>query len=520
MVDNKKRPRPLALIILDGWGYSEDPKGNAILAARKPNWDRIWKDYPRTLIQGSGNYVGLPADQMGNSEVGHLNMGAGRVVYQEITRIDRAIELGDFDANPVLNDALARVAASGRSVHVLGLLSEGGVHSRQEHIHAMLRLAARRVDPSRIHLHAFLDGRDAPPRSAAGNIAAAMEVAREIGGGHLASMIGRYFAMDRDNRWERTRLAYDLIAEGRAEHVASDPLQALEEAYARGESDEFVKPIAIVRDGTPVRIAEGDLVVFMNFRADRARQLTRAFVDENFQGFPRTPPRLQEFVTLTEYSKEFAVPVAFPQGRIEKVMGEWLQHLGMTQLRIAETEKYAHVTFFFDGGAERVFEGEERILVPSPRVATYDLQPEMSAPVVTDRLVEAINSERFDVIICNFANADMVGHTGNFDAAVRAIETLDTCIGRIHEALRKVGGEMIVTADHGNAERMADEETGQSHTAHTSNPVPFVYVGRPARIVRQGQGALSDIAPTMLYLMGVDKPAEMDGQPLVELVEN
>ncbi|MDX9739632.1 MAG: 2,3-bisphosphoglycerate-independent phosphoglycerate mutase [Gammaproteobacteria bacterium] len=518
MVDNNNRPRPLALIILDGWGYSEDPSANAILAARKPNWDRIWKDYPRTLIQGSGNYVGLPADQMGNSEVGHLNMGAGRVVYQEITRIDRAIERGDFDANPVLNEALERVAASGRSVHVLGLLSEGGVHSHQEHIHAMLRLAARRVDPRRVHLHAFLDGRDTPPRSASANIVAATKLANELGGGHLASLVGRYFAMDRDNRWERTRLAYELLAEGRAEHVASDPLQALEQAYARGESDEFVRPIAIARDGVPVRIGEGDLVVFMNFRADRARQITRAFVDESFAGFERTAPRLQGFVTLTEYSKEFSGPVAFPQGRIDKVLGEWLEELGMTQLRIAETEKYAHVTFFFDGGADRVFEGEERILVPSPRVATYDLQPEMNAPEVTDRLVEAIAAERFDVIVCNFANADMVGHTGNFEAAVRAIETLDACVGRIYEALRKVGGEMIVTADHGNAERMADEATGQSHTAHTSNPVPFVYVGRPARILRQG--ALSDIAPTMLYLMGVDKPAEMDGQPLVELVDD
>lgn len=518
MVNNKKRPRPLALIILDGWGYSEDPQGNAILAARKPHWDRMWKDYPRTLIQGSGDYVGLPADQMGNSEVGHLNMGAGRVVYQEITRIDRAIRLGDFDVNPVLSEALTRVAASGRSVHVLGLLSEGGVHCRQEHIHAMLRRAARQVAPERIHLHAFLDGRDTPPRSAAANIAAAGEVAAEIGGGYIASLIGRYYAMDRDSRWERTRLAYDLIAEGIAEHVASDPLQALEDAYARGESDEFVRPVAIVRGDAPVRVGEGDLVVFMNFRADRARQITRAFIDEPFDGFERRAPRLQAFVTLTEYGKGFDAPVAFPQGRIERVMGEWLQELGMTQLRIAETEKYAHVTFFFDGGADRVFEGEERILVPSPRVATYDLQPEMNAPEVTDRLVEAILAERFDVIVCNYANADMVGHTGNFDAAVRAIETLDTCLGRVQEALRQVGGEMIVTADHGNAERMEDESTGQSHTAHTSNPVPFVYVGRPARV--RDQGALSDIAPTMLYLMGVDQPVEMDGRSLVELADD
>lgn len=518
MANNNKRPRPLALIILDGWGYSEEPHGNAILAARKPNWDRLWRDYPHTLIQGSGDFVGLPTDQMGNSEVGHLNMGAGRVVYQEITRIDRAIQLGDFDTNPVLSEALDRAASSGAAVHVLGLLSEGGVHSRQAHIHSMLQLAAQRVAPDRVHLHAFLDGRDAPPRSAAENIAAAESLADRLGGARIASLVGRYFAMDCDQRWERTRLAYDLVSRGVAEHVAGDPLEALEAAYARGESDEFVQPTAIVRDGAPVRVRDGDLVLFMNFRADRARQMTRAFVDDPFVGFEREAPRLQAFVTLTDYGKGFSVPVVFPQGRIENVLGEWLQHLGLTQLRISETEKYAHVTFFFDGGADRVFEGEERILVPSPKVATYDLQPEMNAPEVTSRLVDAILDERFDVIVCNYPNADMVGHTGNLDAAVKAIEALDACLGRVQDALARVGGEMIVTADHGNAERMLDETTGQSHTAHTTNPVPFVYVGRPARIQRDGQGALSDIAPTMLYLMGMDMPPEMDGTPLVELL--
>lgn len=519
MVDKENRPRPLALIIFDGWGYSEEKDGNAILAARKPNWDHLWKDYPHSLIQGSGNYVGLPADQMGNSEVGHLNMGAGRVVYQEITRIDRAIEQGEFQANPVITGALERTAAAGRSVHVLGLLSEGGVHSRQEHIHAMLRLAATRVDPKRIHLHAFLDGRDTPPRSAAGNIEAAERVAAGLGGGHIASIVGRYYAMDRDRRWERTRIAYDLVSQGIAEFTAIDPLQALEQAYARGESDEFVKPTAIVpAGGAPLRIEDGDLVVFMNFRADRARQMTRAFIDEPFEGFERKAPRLGGFIALTEYSKDFDIPVAFPQTRIDNVLGECIDRLGLAQLRIAETEKYAHVTFFFDGGIEREFAHEERILVPSPRVATYDLQPEMSAPEVTDRLVEAIESGRFDVIVCNYANADMVGHTGNFEAARQAIEALDVCLGRVREALRKVGGEMIITADHGNAERMADETTGQSHTAHTSHPVPFIYVGRPARIVHQG--ALSDIAPTMLYLMGLTPPPEMDGTPLVELLQD
>ncbi|MDR2878121.1 MAG: 2,3-bisphosphoglycerate-independent phosphoglycerate mutase [Chromatiales bacterium] len=518
MVNKEYRPRPLALIILDGWGYSEEKDGNAILAAHKPNWDHLWKDYPHTLIQGSGNYVGLPADQMGNSEVGHLNMGAGRVVYQEITRIDRAIEQGEFHSNRIFTDALVRVAAAGRSVHVMGLLSEGGVHSRQEHIHAMLRLAAAKVDAKRVHLHAFLDGRDTPPRSAAANIEAAERVASELGGGHIASIIGRYYAMDRDQRWERTRLAYDLVSQGIGEYTYADPLQALEQSYARGESDEFVRPTVIAQPGAArLRIEDGDLVIFMNFRADRARQITRVFIDPSFNGFERRALHLGGFISLTEYSKDFAVAVAFPQTRIDNVFGECIDRLGFTQLRIAETEKYAHVTFFFDGGIERAFPHEERILVPSPKVATYDLQPAMNAPEVTDRLVEAIISQRFDVIVCNYANADMVGHTGNFDATKQAIEALDVCIGRVHEALRKVGGEMIIAADHGNAERMSDEETGQSHTAHTSNPVPFVYVGRPARITHQG--ALSDIAPTMLYLMGLTPPPEMDGKSMVELLK-
>lgn len=512
----RARPRPLALVILDGWGYSEEARGNAILAARTPNWDRLWNDCPHTLIHGSGEYVGLPAEQMGNSEVGHLNMGAGRVVFQEITRIDRAIEDGEFARSAVVADALDKAARGGGAVHVMGLLSEGGVHSRQAHIHAMLRLAVARVGPQRVYLHAFLDGRDTPPRSAAANIAETEDLLREIGGGRIASIVGRYYAMDRDRRWERTRAAYEAIAEGRAEHRAPSAGEALERAYARDESDEFVRPTAIHAEGeAPVRVADGDVVVFMNFRADRARQLTRAFCDREFEGFERRPPKLAAFVTLTDYSRDFDVPVIFPQVEIRNVLGEWIARQGLTQLRIAETEKYAHVTFFFDGGADRQFEGEERILVPSPKVATYDLQPEMNAPEVTDRLVDAIRSDRFDLIVCNYANADMVGHTGDFDAAVKAIEALDTCIGRVHEALRACGGELIVTADHGNAERMADEATGQAHTAHTTHPVPFVYAGRPARVAPTG--ALSDIAPTILYLMGIEPPPEMDGAVLVEL---
>lgn len=517
----KDRPRPLALIVLDGWGYSESADGNAILAAPTPNWDHFWKDYPHMLIQGSGLYVGLPADQMGNSEVGHLNMGAGRVVYQEITRIDRAIEGGEFQDNQVLDDALGLAARTGKAVHVLGLLSEGGVHSRQAHIHEMLRLAVARVGGERVFLHAFLDGRDTPPRSAAANLEAAGALFAGIGGGRIASICGRYYAMDRDQRWERVCQAWDLVCDGRGEFEAPSAAAGLEAAYARGEGDEFVKATAIVAaGGTPVRIEDGDVVIFMNFRADRARQLTRAFCEPDFAGFERARvPKLGGFVTLTDYSKSFDVPVVFPQGRIDNVLGEYIASLGMTQLRIAETEKYAHVTFFFDGGAEREFDGAERILVPSPKVATYDLQPEMSAPEVTDRLVVAIESGRFDVIVCNFANPDMVGHTGNFDAAVEAIATIDRCLGRIREALRKVGGEMLITADHGNAERMSDADSGQSHTAHTTNPVPFIYVGdRPARIAR-GDGALSDIAPTMLSLIGVPIPDEMDGRPLVELTD-
>jgi 2,3-bisphosphoglycerate-independent phosphoglycerate mutase len=513
---NAKTPRPLALIILDGWGYSEDPRHNAIQAARKPNWDHLWRDYPHGLIQGSGNHVGLPADQMGNSEVGHLNMGAGRVVYQEITRIDRAIEGGEFQTNPVLNGALARAAASGKTVHLLGLLSTGGVHSHQEHIHAMIRMAVKQVGP-RVCVHAFLDGRDTPPKSAAAYLARTEQVCRAAGGGRIASIVGRYYAMDRDQRWERTRQAYDLLAAGIAPYRAASAQEGLEAAYARGETDEFVKPTLIVPDGgQPTRIEDGDVVLFMNFRADRARQLTRAFCDDGFDGFERTVrPRLGEFATLTDYSKGFKVPVAFPSSSIHNSFGEYIAGLGRRQLRIAETEKYAHVTFFFNGGEEREFAGEERILVPSPKVATYDLKPEMSAREVTDKLVAAIDSGRFDVIICNYANADMVGHSGRLDAAVQAIETIDECLGRVHAALRKAGGEMIITADHGNAEQMNDEATGQAHTAHTSNPVPFVYVGRPARIVYEG--ALSDIAPTMLYLMGLTPPAEMSGRSMVEL---
>ncbi|MFQ5488282.1 MAG: 2,3-bisphosphoglycerate-independent phosphoglycerate mutase [Gammaproteobacteria bacterium] len=514
--ENIPAVRPLVLLVLDGWGYDEDPRCNAILAARTPHWDEFWAHHPHTLIQGSGQNVGLPQGQMGNSEVGHLNLGAGRVVYQEYTRIEKAIADGEFQHNPVLLEAVDKAVATDRAVHVMGLLSPGGVHSHEEQIKAMVRLAAERG--ARVYVHAFLDGRDTPPQSAADSLRAMEALLASLGQGRIASLVGRYYAMDRDQRWERTQIAYELLAHGQAEYQSEDALGGLEAAYQRGETDEFVRPTAIVPPGgAPLAMANGDVVVFMNFRADRARQLTRAFIEDDFPGFERgRRPRLGAFVSLTEYSKDFAIPVAFPAVKLHNVFGEYIAHQGLRQLRIAETEKYAHVTFFFNGGEETPFPGEERILVPSPKVATYDLKPEMSAVEVTDRLVEAIASGRFDVIICNYANPDMVGHSGNMEAAVQAIEVVDSCLGRVCEALQQVGGELLMTADHGNAEQMCDRETGKPQTAHTSNPVPFIYIGRPARMA--DSGALSDVAPTMLYLLGLDAPAEMEGHSLISLL--
>lgn len=511
--------KPLVLIVLDGWGYSEDTQGNAIHAARTPVWNEIWSKYPHTLIRGSGADVGLPAGQMGNSEVGHLNIGAGRVVYQELTRINRSIKTGSFFTNSTLTDAVDTAIANGKALHIFGLLSPGGVHSHEDHIQAMIKLAVERGAP-RVYLHAFLDGRDTPPRSAEASLVAVEKLFAELDGGQVASIIGRYFAMDRDYRWDRVQQAYDLLAAGKGEFQAPNALTALNMAYERGENDEFVKATAIVgSDGKTVRMEDGDVVVFMNFRSDRARQLTKAFIEEDFKGFPRSYiPKLGSFVSLAEYNKEFYyVPVAFPPERLVNVFGEYISKLGLRQLRIAETEKYAHVTFFFNGGVEHAYEWEDRVLVPSPKVQTYDQKPEMSAPEVTDRLVQAIESGQYDVIICNYANADMVGHSGKFAAAVAAIEALDHCLGRVIDAARKIGGEILITADHGNAEQMTDEQTQQAHTAHTSNPVPFIYVGRPAVI--SPSGALSDVAPTMLYLLGIEKPGEMNGETLLVVNE-
>lgn len=507
--------KPIALIILDGWGYSEKPADNAILAANKPVWDKLWEKYPHTLIQGSGAEVGLPADQMGNSEVGHLNLGAGRVVYQEYTRVSRSIKTGSFFTNQTLVDAVELAKQNKKAIHILGLLSPGGVHSHEEHIYAMVELAVK-LGASEVYVHAFLDGRDTAPKSARESLQKIADKFDELGGGKIASIVGRYYAMDRDHRWPRIKEAYDLITHGKAEYQAKNASSALEIAYGRGETDEFVKATAIVPDGqTAVKINDGDVIIFMNYRSDRARQITRPFIEPDFNEFDRgQTPELGQFVSLTEYKADFDVPVAYPPDRLHNVFGEYISKLGMRQLRIAETEKYAHVTFFFNGGREEPFEFEDRILIDSPNVATYDLQPAMNAPLLTDKIIMATTSRQYDTIICNFANPDMVGHSGKFDATVQAIEALDECLGRVVQAITEVGGELLITADHGNAELMKNQETGQPHTAHTTNPVPLIYVG-DQDLHFLPKGALSDIAPTMLHLMGLDQPHEMTGRCLL-----
>jgi len=515
-----KRPRPVVLLILDGFGAREGhAPDDAIAQARMPAWRSILRDYPHSTIDASEHHVGLPDGQMGNSEVGHLNIGAGRVVYQDFTRIDNDIRSGAFASNRVLCDAMDLAKRGNATVHVLGLVSPGGVHSHEAQIAALVDLAAARGVAS-LALHAFLDGRDTPPRSASPSLAlieASCGTARSRGThARVASICGRYYAMDRDKRWERVAEAYALLVDGAAPYTSRSAHDALEAAYARGESDEFVRATAIADAGAgPSRMRDGDVVVFMNFRADRARQLTRALTDPAFDAFPRPrQPKLAAYVTLTSYGDEFAhLPIAYPPQTVANGFGEYIASLGLTQLRIAETEKYAHVTYFFNGGIESVYPGEDRILVPSPRVATYDLKPQMSAVEVTDKLVEAIASGRYDAIVCNYANADMVGHTGNFPAVVAAVETLDACLERVVKAARAAGGEVLITADHGNAEMTHDAQTGQAHTAHTLNVVPLVYIGRPARLAPGG--ALKDVAPSMLALMGLAQPAEMTGHSLV-----
>jgi 2,3-bisphosphoglycerate-independent phosphoglycerate mutase len=503
----------MVLVILDGFGHRDECDHNALCNARMPNWKRLLAENAHGLVDGSGHSVGLPAGQMGNSEVGHLNIGAGRVIHQDFTRIDLAIQDGSFRKNPVLLMSIEAARHAGGTAHIAGLLSPGGVHSHEDHIIAMAQLAAGRGVP--VAVHAILDGRDTPPRSAKASLQKLSAALADLPDAWIASICGRYYAMDRDQRWDRVRAAYELYTEGKAVARANDAVAALEAAYARDESDEFVKPTVVGAAPKPVR--DGDAWVFMNFRADRAREITEAFIVDGFKGFPRaTRPKLSSYVCLTQYRDDFDAPVAFPSVRPRNTLGELLAGLGLKQLRIAETEKYAHVTFFFNGGEERVFPGEDRILVPSPKVATYDLQPEMSAPEVTARLVAAVESGKYDFMVVNYANADMVGHTGFMEAAVKAAETLDDCLGRLVTAVRKAGGELIITADHGNIEQMFDESTEQAHTAHTTNLVPFVYVGRKAKIA--SGGVLSDVAPTLLKLMDLPQPAEMTGRCLVQLV--
>ena len=505
-----------ALIILDGWGYREPASDNAISNAKLPFWNQIWEHNPHTLIATSGMAVGLPEGQMGNSEVGHMNLGAGRIVYQSFTRVTKDIEDGSFARNEVLTGAVDKAITAGGAVHILGLLSPGGVHSHEDHIHAACEMAAKR-GASRVYVHAFLDGRDMPPRSAEPSLERMSAKLKELGVGRVASIVGRYYAMDRDNRWERVESAYNLIARASADYHAGSAVEGLKAAYERGEDDEFVKATSVQAAGEEtVTVNDGDTVLFMNFRADRAREMTRAFVEADFDGFERQQIRLSDFVMLTEYSADIKTSCAYPPQTLHNSLGEYVADLGRTQLRIAETEKYAHVTFFFSGGREEPFEGEDRILVPSPKVATYDLQPEMSAPEVTDRLVEAIESGKYDLVVCNYANGDMVGHTGDYDAAVKAAECIDQCLTRVAGALETVGGQCLVTADHGNCEQMRDATTGQNHTAHTTGPVPLVYIG-PQQVELTSGGKLSDVAPTLLALMRLQVPTEMTGHSLAKI---
>ena len=513
MTQHKK---PLVLMILDGWGYREDEQSNAILAANTPVLDELWATCPHTLISGSGLDVGLPDGQMGNSEVGHVNLGAGRVVYQDFTRVTKAIDDGEFEHNPTLVENIDKAINAGKAVHLMGLLSPGGVHSHEDHIVATIEMAASR-GAKKVYFHAFLDGRDTPPRSAKTSIERIEALFSKLNCGRLASIIGRYYAMDRDNRWNRVEQSYDLMVSGIAQYSYENGVDALAAAYERDENDEFVAATTIAAQGQDaVQINDGDTVIFLNFRADRAREMTRAFVDKDFDGFAKKKaPVLSGFVMLTEYAADIDAPAAFAPEPLTNVLGEWFEKHGKTQLRISETEKYAHVTFFFSGGRENEFEGETRELIPSPQVATYDLQPEMNSEMLTDKLVEAIKSGKFDAIICNYPNGDMVGHSGVFEAAVKACEAVDHCIGRVVAALKEYGGEALITADHGNAEQMANPATGQAHTAHTSEPVPFIYVGRDA--APSAGKALSDVAPTMLHLMGMEQPSEMTGTPIMTL---
>jgi 2,3-bisphosphoglycerate-independent phosphoglycerate mutase len=538
------RPKPLVLIILDGWGYRAETKANAIALARKPIYDRLLRDYPNTLLHTSGPFVGLPEGQMGNSEVGHLNMGAGRIVHMDITRIDLMIQNGEFFSHPVLVEAMKNARTGGRKLHLFGLVSDGGVHSRQEHLYALLKMAKQQgVD--RVFVHAFMDGRDTLPTNGAGYLEQLQQKMREYNSGKIASVNGRYYAMDRDGRWERIAKAYSAMVEGNAEGGAyADPVLGMKESYNKGVTDEFVVPFvctdnrgeALAKDGLAknamAKIDDDDSCISFNFRADRVREITRALCrnsglnDKGGSDLPgaaeldaaiprdRAPKNLK-YVCMTQYDKNFNLPVVIPPESMANILANVMGGLKMRNLRVAETEKYAHVTYFFNGGVEQPFPGEERVMVQSPKVATYDLKPEMSAAGIAEAVVKATNDGTFDVIIVNFANADMVGHSGKIEPTIRAVETVDACLGEIEKAVRAKGGAMLITADHGNAEMMIDPATGGPHTAHTTNPVPFILMAENAKQYSlKPNGSLRDISPTMLGMLGIAEPTEMTGADL------
>ncbi len=509
--------KPLLLMILDGWGINPDLSHNAVALAKTPNLKRLLAEYPHVEIRCSGMAVGLPEGQMGNSEVGHLNIGAGRVVYQELTRVTKSIDDGDFFSNPTLLDCIRKTKASGGRLHLSGLLSDGGVHSHNSHLYALLELA-RREGMGDVFVHCLLDGRDTPPQSGIDYLAQLEEEIGRTGCGKIATVMGRYYAMDRDNRWERVEKAYDAMICGRAEQQAATAREAIESSYAAGVNDEFVLPTVMMDQGSPVAtVRDGDGFIFFNFRSDRAREITRAIALDGFDGFERDcRPKLSGYVCLTEYDATFGLPIAFASTELTNILGNVLSDAGLKQLRIAETEKYAHVTFFFNGGVETPFPGEDRSLIPSPKdVATYDQKPEMSAFQVTDKLLGLLDQDLYDVIILNFANCDMVGHTGVEAAAIKAVEAVDACAGRAVARVQELGGAVLITADHGNAEQMQDEN-GEPFTAHTTNPVWLVLVddSRKAAKLRE-EGRLADIAPTMLKMLGLAQPKEMTGESLL-----
>jgi len=509
---------PLVLMILDGWGSREDAADNAISQANTPCWDQLNRLGCHTTIEASGESVGLPAGQMGNSEVGHMTIGAGRVVCQDYTRISKAIEDGSMAGNPALLKAIHASRDNASTLHIMGLLSPGGVHSHEDHFLAMVRMAAEQ-GAHRIRVHAFLDGRDTPPRSAAPSIGKMQECIDAYSNAAFGTVCGRYYSMDRDRRWSRVQKAWDALVNGRGLYGSNAAGAALQSAYERGEDDEFVSPTVIngYKGDGYAGVKNNDAVIFINFRSDRAREISQAFTQHDFSGFPRRQPQLSAYVCMTQYLQGLPAEVAFPPERLEGLLGESFSEHGLAQLRIAETEKYAHVTFFFNGGEESLFPGEQRLLVPSPDVATYDLQPEMSVERLSCELDIAVRGGDFDVIICNVANPDMVGHTGSLKAAVAAVEAVDACLATVCKAIQAVNGELLITADHGNVEQMTDPKNGQKHTAHTTNPVPFVYYGRNAQAV--AGGALKDIAPTMLYLLGITPPAEMTGHSLLKFTD-